>query len=248
MTFQPNQNLYGVAIGSTVGNGPSYPHYDLRAPNSTDILYSLGKEWIWPNNGIWFLVGLSSAGGVTTANWQQAVSSSGDILAINGTANQITASTSSGTTTISLPSAITTPGSLTTTTTLTGGTGITATTGNITATTGNFVASAAGQGIILNSGTASGTTAATLNGRSGQITITTPSIAAGAQFTFTITNSAITASTTQVIYNLVGGTNGSSVNIQSITNSAGQSVIVLNNATAVTANTASLVLTFLVLN
>ena len=248
MTFQPNQNLYGVGIGSTVGKGPSYPHYDARAPATTDVLYYLGQEWVWPNNGIWFLIGLSTAGAVTTANWQQAVSSSGDILAIVGTNNQVAASTSSGTSTLSLPSSVITPGSLATTTTLTGGTGITATTGNITATTGNFVASAAGAGIVLNSGTSSGTTAATLNGRSGQITITTPSIAAGAQFTFTITNSSVTASTTQVGYWLTGGTNGSAITIQSVTNSAGQSVVVLNNGTAATANTGSLVLTFLVLN
>lgn len=131
---------------------------------------------------------------------------------------------------------------------VTAATTLTATSGNITATAGNFVSTAAGNGIVLNSGTASGTTAATLNGRSGQVTITTPSIAAGATFTFTITNSSVTASTTQVLYGLTGGTTGSAITIQSVTNSASSSVVVLQNASAVTANTGSLVLTFLVLN
>lgn len=120
-------------------------------------------------------------------------------------------------------------------------------TGNMTAATG-FVATTAGAGLTLNSGTTSGTTTATLNGRSGQITITTPTINAGAQFTFTITNSSVTASTTQILYGLTGGTNGAAITIQSVTNSASQSVVVVQNASAVTNSTGSLVLTFLVLN
>jgi hypothetical protein len=120
-------------------------------------------------------------------------------------------------------------------------------TGNITSATG-FVATAAGAGITLNSGATSGTTTATLNGRSGQVTITTPTINAGATFTMTITNSSITASTTQVLYGLTGGTTGSAITIQSVTNSAGQSAVVVQNASAVTNSTASLVLTFIVLN
>lgn len=185
---------------------------------------------------------------VSPGVWDQLTTSSGNVLSVSGTTNQVTVSPTSGNAVVSLPSTITTPGSLTTTTTITGGTGVTATTGNVTATSGNFVSSTLGDGILLNSGTASGTTAATLNGRVGQITITTPSIAAGSQFTFTITNSSVTASTTQVGYWLTGGTNGAALTIQSVTNSASQSVVVLNNGTGATANTASLVLTFLVLN
>jgi len=131
---------------------------------------------------------------------------------------------------------------------LTAGTTITATSGNITATAGNFVSSAAGNGIVLNSGATSGTTTATLNGRSGQVTITTPTINAGSTFTMTITNSSITSSSTQVLYGLTGGTTGSAITIQSVTNSASTSAVVVQNASAVTNSTASLVLTFLVLN
>lgn len=119
--------------------------------------------------------------------------------------------------------------------------------GNMTAATG-FVATTAGAGITLNSGSTSGTTTATLNGRSGQITITTPTINAGSTFTMTITNSSITGSSTQVLYGLTGGTTGSAITIQSVTNSSSQSIVVVQNGSGDTNSTASLVLTFLVLN
>jgi hypothetical protein len=114
----------------------------------------------------WDLIAGSSAGLSGLSGDSGAATASGGSIKVGGTANQITTTAASHAVTLSLPSAITAPGSLTTTTTLTGGTGITATTGNITATSGNFVSSAAGNGIVLNSGTASGTTTATLNGRS----------------------------------------------------------------------------------
>lgn len=63
----------------------------------------------------------------------------GIVTSITGTANQITASASTGAVTLSLPSAITTPGSLTATTTLTATAGaITATAGNVVITSGNL--------------------------------------------------------------------------------------------------------------
>jgi hypothetical protein len=115
-------------------------------------------------------------------------------------------------------------------------------------TTNGFTATVAGAGITLNSAATSGTTTATLNGRSGQITITTPTINAGSTFTMTIANTSITGSSTQVLYGLTGGTTGSAITIQSVTNSANQSAVVVQNASAVTNSTGSLVLTFLVLN
>lgn len=120
-------------------------------------------------------------------------------------------------------------------------------TGNVTTATG-FVATTVGAGITLNSAATAGTTTATLNGRSGQVTITTPTINAGATFTMTIANTSITGSTTQILYGLTGGTTGSAITIQSVTNSANQSAVVVQNASAVTNSTGSLVLTFLVLN
>lgn len=316
--FQPNQNLYGIGISSTVGQGPSYPHYDVRAPTTSDTQYFLGQEWVWPGNGIWFLVTLAPVAGVLTATWEQAVSASGDVLSVTGTANQVLATPTTGNVVVSLigpytPATYTAHGVLigegtssiaataagTTGQVLIGATGadpafgalgvnsgltahgvllgegnsaIAATavgatgtllagttgadpaftaspsvTGNMTAATG-FVATTAGAGITLNSGATSGTTTATLNGRSGQITITTPTINAGATFAMTITNSSITGSATQILYGLTGGTTGSAITIQSVANTASQSVVTVQNASAVTNSTGSLVLTFLVLN
>lgn len=119
--------------------------------------------------------------------------------------------------------------------------------GSITAATG-FVATTAGAGITLNSGTTSGTTTATLNGRSGQITITTPTINAGSTFAMTITNSSIAGSSTQVLYGITGGTTGAAITIQTVANSASQSIVTVMNGSGDTNSTDSLVLTFLVLN
>lgn len=257
MTIQPGANVYTQGFGSRPEN-VEVPHIDSRAPASTDTNYPVGKRWIYTGNAVYDLIGLTSSNGVTSATWVESAGGSGSVaqltgdtgtalpvaasIKIAGTANQVTTAASGSTVTLSVPSTFIAPGSIAATTTLT------ATLGNITATAGNFVSSAAGNGIVLNSGTASGTTTATLNGRSGQITITTPTINAGATFTFTISNTSVTASTTQVLYGLTGGTTGSAITIQSVTNSANQSVVVVQNASAVTNSTGSLVLTFLVLN
>lgn len=96
--------------------------------------------------------------------------------------------------------------------------------------------------------TATGTTTATINGRSGVLTLTTPSIAGGATYTTTITNSSVVGSGTQIMYVVTGGTTGSALTVQSVTNTASQSVVVLQNGTGATTNTASLQLYFLFLN
>lgn len=204
----------------------------------------------------WTILGGATAA-IATINSQAPIAGN---YVLAGTTNQITATNTAGTTTFSIPAAFTAPGSIASTTTITSGTSlasttsitagttITATLGNIIATNGNFVASTAGTGLLLNPTTASGTTTATLNGRVGQVTVTTPSIAAGATFSFALTNSSVTANTTQILYGLVGGTSGAAVTIQSVTNSSGTSTIVFTNGTGATTNTASLILTFLVLN
>jgi hypothetical protein len=241
MTFPGYTNNYSQNAGLT----PSIPynvHADVRAPVSTDVNYVIGTWWLYKGNSLWYLLSQSTANAVLSSTWIEISTSSGDVLSVLGTTNQITVITTAGVATVSLPSAITTPGSLTTTTTLT------ATLGNITATNGNFVATTSGTGLVLTPVTGSGTTTATANGRSGQVTITTPSIAAGATFTMTITNSAVTANTTDVLYSLVGGTTGAALTIQSVTNSSSTSAVVIQNGTGATTNTASLILTFLVLN
>lgn len=133
---------------------------------------------------------------------------------------------------------------------ITAGTTITATSGAITATNGNFVASAVGTGIVLNSAQASGVAASpvVVNGRSGRATFTTVSIAAAADLTLTLTNSAITALTTEVMLSMSGATTGSALSIKSKTASAGSLAIVVTNGTGATTTTADIQIDFLILN
>lgn len=198
----------------------------IAVDNATAIIYMLA----------------SKSGGVNT--WVIAASGGGFVASVLGTANQITANTVAGVVTLSLPAALTAPGSVTATTTLT------ATLGAVTATNGNFVGSAAGSGLLLNSPAASGVAASpvVVNGRSGQATFTSVSVAAAADITLTITNSAITGSSTQINYFMSGATTGSALSVKSVTNSAGSSAIVVTNGTGATTSTANIVLTFLVLN
>ncbi len=133
---------------------------------------------------------------------------------------------------------------------VTAATTITATSGAITATNGNFVGTAAGTGILLNSnqntGVASGPVV--VNGRSGRATFTSVSIAAAADLTLTITNSSITASTTEVLIDMSGATTGSALSIKSKTASTGSLAIVVTNGTGATTTTADIQIDFLVLN
>ncbi len=133
---------------------------------------------------------------------------------------------------------------------LTASTTLTATSGAITATNGNLVATAIGTGILLNSNQASGVAASpvVVNGRSGRATFTTVSIAAAADLTLTLTNSAITASTTEVMLSMSGATTGSALSIKSKTASAGSLAIVVTNGTGATTSTADIQIDFLILN
>jgi hypothetical protein len=135
-------------------------------------------------------------------------------------------------------------GSLTATATLT------ATSGAITASNGNFVGTTSGTGILLtsaqNSGAASGPVV--VNGRSGRATFTSVSIAAGADLTLTITNSAITGSTTEVLIDMSGATSGAALCVKSKTASSTSLAIVVTNGTLATTSTADIQIDFLILN
>jgi hypothetical protein len=139
---------------------------------------------------------------------------------------------------------LTQAGALTATTTLT------ASSGAITATNGNFVGTAAGTGILLNSPAASGVAASpvVVNGRSGQATFTSVNINFNTDLTLTITNSAITGASTQVLLSMSGSNNDAVLMIKSVTPSAGSLAIVVRNYSGGTASTADIVITFLVLN
>lgn len=120
----------------------------------------------------------------------------------------------------------------------------------VTATNGNLVGSTAGTGFLFNANAATGAAASpvVLNSRAGQVVFTAVSIAAAADLTLTITNSAITGATTQIIYSMSGSTTGSAPSIKSVTNSAGSSSIVVTNGTGATTTTADIKLAFLVVN
>lgn len=217
----PNPTAY---LGVRATNPPNLIQTTSN-PGAANRKYPIGTLWVNTSlNTVWMLSGFSS--GVPT--WTELDNSGG-----TGAFTSVTA-----TTTIAAG------------TTITAGTGITATTGNITATNGNFVATAVGTGLVLNSAQASGVAASpvVVNGRSGRATFTTVSIAAAADLTLTLTNSSITASTTEVMLSMSGATTGSALSIKSKTASAGSLAIVITNGTGATTTTADIQIDFLVLN
>ena len=240
--------------------------YAKRNPLSTDTSYVKGTLWLnttlstsfmWSGTS-WIAMGSGTTGGVVTLTGGTggALSPTVGNMNILGTAGQLTSTGSGSTVTFSLPAVITAPGSLATTTTLaagttlTAGTTITATLGNITATNGNLVSSTAGKGLLFAANTSSGTAAGgvTLNSRAGQAVFTTVSIAAAADLTLVLTNSAISASTTQIIYSWFGATTGSALSIKSVVNAAGSSTIVMTNGTGATTSTSNITFNFIVVN
>lgn len=171
-------SLYGV--GQALFSVLPPPLLLENAPTSSMTNYEIGQMACTPPNAPTAFY-LYAGGGV----WAQFASNSGDIIAVVGTANQITASTSAGTATLSIPTAFTAPGSITSTTTMTAGTSltagttITATLGNITATNGNLVLSAAGNKLVIHATTATtdsvGVTAV-MSGNPGAVTVTSTAV------------------------------------------------------------------------
>jgi trimeric autotransporter adhesin len=162
-TQEPSMSYANQVYSRNAGISTVQPVISLSAaPSSSMTQYPLGTFAIVPtSNSVYQLTSFSSSNSVVTANWTLLASNGGDVVAVVGTTNEITATTSSGTVTLSIPSTFVAPGSIASTTTLTGGTGITATTGNIVATAGNITTTA---GSI--------TSATTLTATSGAITAT----------------------------------------------------------------------------
>ncbi len=105
------------------------------APTSAQNNYQIGQIAYTPlKNPTAFYV---YAGG---GSWELFAGSSTGVDSIAGTANQITASASTGAVTLSVPSTFTSPGS------------VTATLGNITATNGNLSLATAGNKIVIATG------------------------------------------------------------------------------------------------
>ncbi|CAB4164237.1 hypothetical protein UFOVP816_8 [uncultured Caudovirales phage] len=164
MVFQPGAMLNTQAFSNRPEN-LEVPTIQTRAPASTDINFPVGKWWLYTGNSLWYLLSQSSTGGSLSSNWVQISGSTGAVGSILGTANQITATTAAGVTTLSLPAALTVPGALTVTTNLnlpTGAAGIVGTTAAMTAgaITVNTTAVTASSIILVSHNTIAGTAGA----------------------------------------------------------------------------------------
>lgn len=177
--FPTNQNFVSANAGLSNGNNPCFPAYLTSAPTAQTIympygIVQVGQIVVVPTVGAWICIGLLAAVSGLTATWEQLVTSSGNILAVTGTANQITATTTAGTVNLTIPATFIAPGSIASTTTmaagtaLSAGTTITATLGNITATNGNLVLGTAGNKIVS---TSVGTTTAAGANSFGSVTL-----------------------------------------------------------------------------
>lgn len=220
--------VYGIGQALLPVLPPPLPFENPPTSNQTN--YEIGQLVFTPPQTPTAFYLYAGAG-----NWVQFASSSGDIIAINGTANQVSVVTSAGTATVSLPSTLVAPGSITSTTTMTAGTGLTVTTGNATL-------SGTGSGVVYTPVVVGAAASPqTANGRVFSVTFSGVSIAAGATQSFVIDNTAVN---TLVQLSMVGATAGSALSIVSVTNVAGTSItIVVTNGTGATTSTANITFT-----
>lgn len=168
-----------------------------NAPTSNQTNYEIGQLVYAPAHSPTAFYLYGGAG-----SWIEFATSSGAIVAINGTANQVTASTTSGVTTLSLPSAITVPGSLATTTTLTVGTKLLITTGS-NASLGTSTAISTGSVTVATSAVTAASkiflTRAVSGGTLGNLSVGT--ITANTQFTITSDQTLDTSTVNWLIIN-----------------------------------------------
>lgn len=119
MTVPTPVNTYGVAVGSAP-NANNVPFISPASPAPTNVIgpngpFKIGQRWVnSATNQTWTLTSLQAASGSVTATWtaEGGISVSG-VTSVTGTTNQVTASPTTGSVTVSLPSTIVTPGSLT---------------------------------------------------------------------------------------------------------------------------------------
>lgn len=83
MSFQPGANLYTQGFGSRPEN-VEVPHIDSRAPTVNDVLFPIGKRWVYLNNAEYVLVGLSTTLGLTTATWNLLGTDTGPLNTLTG--------------------------------------------------------------------------------------------------------------------------------------------------------------------
>lgn len=215
MTFQPGAMLNTQGFANRPEN-VEVPTYQQRAPASTDVNFPLGKIWLYVGNSVWYLLSQSSTGGVLSSNWIQLADADGPINSIVGTANQVSASTASGVTTLSTPATFIAPGSIAATTTLT------ATLGAITATNGNFVKGTAGNKDVYSSVATNATAGAN---SAGSVTLVGG--------TATIATTAVTANSLIRIYRQgIGATGAAALGILTIGTITAATSFVINSVQA----------------
>lgn len=223
---------------------PAWSAYTLPATVTTGSIFlssstsAVAALAIGANNTI-----LTSNG--TTASW--AAPSGGGVSSITGTANQITASASTGAVTLSIPSTFIAPGSVEVTSGFTvdaGTTGITGTTnintsGNATTTIGNTAGSAA---VTINVGTGNfvldGTTNSTIT-MGASLTTGTITLGGTAETgTMTLGSSsgtntvAIGAGAGITTVNIANGVSGNTISLGNGVNTSAQTINIANGAAA----------------
>ncbi len=217
MTIQTGSNNYAVAVGTAPQN-VQIPHFDVRAPATTDINYPVGKRWINSvANNEYSLTSISASQGALSATWTLLGAGAGDLntltggtggaispsagnITLAGTTNEITTTGSGSTITFSVPSTFVAPGS------------ITATSGAITATNGNLVLGTAGNKIVSTSVATTTTAGANSFGSvtlaSGTATVATSAVTANSLIvTWRQAVGASTALGDITIGTITGGTN-----------------------------------------
>lgn len=179
--------VYGLGQGTIPVLPPPLPFENPPTVNQTN--YEIGQIVFTPPQSPTSFYMYAGAG-----IWSLIANATGAILAIVGTASEITASTVAGTTTLSIPATFVAPGSIASTTTITSGTAlvattsvtagtsITATLGAITATNGNLVLGTAGNKVIIPTGAnASAGTSGAMTGTPGAIVVPTTACSATAK-------------------------------------------------------------------
>jgi hypothetical protein len=135
---------------------PQFIGYALRAPTTQDI-YNPGTRW--QNNAVSPAVQYYTTG---AGNWYEYPNSSFGVSSVTGTANQVTATPTTGAVVLSIPSTFTSPGS------------VTATLGAITATNGNLNLATIGNKLLIATGTnASVGVSGAMAGTPGAVTVAT---------------------------------------------------------------------------
>lgn len=264
-----------VAYGDAPSGGVVMPMIiAARVPSNTIDKLPAGYWWLssldqfivgpggtvtYGNGNLYYQAG--NSGGLP--NWILVSDSSGPIVGINGTANQITAINAAGTVTLSIPATFIAPGSIASTTTITAGTGLTVTSGGA-AVTGTTTINTSGAAVTtigtggtgaVNIGNATGNTAVTgtltstagITASTGNIVATAGQVNAGTSMTAGTSITSTLGNITATNGNIVRGTAGNKDVYTSVAtdgtagaNSAGTATLsggtVTINTTAVTAS------------